>query len=58
MSSTRSQSELVYTSELVENLNDKGLRQSGWISLGETLQSRAESVRYSLSLPLSGFDLV
>ena len=45
MSSTRSQSELVYTSELVENLNDKGLRQSGWISLGETLQSRAESVR-------------
>ena len=32
------------TSELVEYLNYKGLRQSGWMSLDETLQSRAKSV--------------
>ena len=38
------------TSELVENLNYKGLGQSGWISLGETLQSRAELVLKSVAL--------
>ena len=37
-------SDLSMTGELVENLNYKGLRQSEWISLGETLQSRAELV--------------
>ena len=35
-------SDLYDISELVENLNYKGLRQSGWISPGETAQSRAE----------------
>ena len=49
-------SDLSDTSELVENANYKGLRQSGWISIGKTLQSRAESV--SLSLSLSGLHLV
>ena len=43
-------SDLSDTSELVENVNYKGLRQSGWVSIGKTLQSRAESVLQSVTL--------
>ena len=35
---------------LVENLNYKGIRQSGWISLGETLHSKAELVLLSVAV--------
>ena len=38
------------SNEHVGNLNYKGLRQSGWISPGETVQSRADLVCYSVVL--------